>query len=338
MLRFIVTLALLTAAPHAAAASQDTPPTAPKLRELVTVTTDLVRIGDLVENAGPAANIAVFRAPDLGQTGAVRVARVTEALKSHDVAGLDTGGLSEVIVTRLSRVIMAKDIEERIAHALGGQHGFGDAKNLSIAFDREIRPMHIEASATAEPVIARMSVEPRTGRFDVAFDIPGSAAARRLMLRFKGTATETVETATLVRAVGRGETIRESDVTMERRPKIEVAGEPVGLDEIVGLSAKRTLRAGQAPRASDLMKADVVQRNETVTIVYEAPGILLTVRGKALEAGAVGETISVLNIQSNRTVHGAISGPGQVVVTATMPRAAATVASASDSNRRRRAQ
>jgi flagella basal body P-ring formation protein FlgA len=337
MLRLILTLALLTMAPHAAAASQDAPPT-PKLKELVTVTAELVRIGDLIENAGPAANIAVFRAPDLGQTGAVQVARVTEALKSHDVTGVDSRGLSEVIVTRLSRVITAKDIEERIAHALGGQHGFGDAKNLLIVFEREVRPMHIEATATAEPLIARMNVEPRTGRFDVAFDIPGSAIARHLTLRFRGTATETVETATLIRAVGRGETIRESDVTMERRPKAEVAGEPVGLDDIVGLSAKRTLRAGQAPRGSDLIKADVVQRNEAVTIVYEAPGILLTVRGKALEAGAVGDTISVLNVQSNRTVHAAVNGPGQVVVTATMPRAAATVASASDSNRRRRAQ
>ena len=55
---------------------------APRLKELVTVTADLVRIGDLVDNAGPAANIAVFRAPDLGQTGAVQVARVTEALKA----------------------------------------------------------------------------------------------------------------------------------------------------------------------------------------------------------------------------------------------------------------
>src|SRR5688572_10026560 len=102
MIRLVITLALL-AAPAGAAASQDTAPPAPKLKELVTITADLVRIGDLVDNAGAAASIAVFRAPDLGQTGTVQVARVTDALKAHDIAGLDTGGLSEVIVTRLSR-------------------------------------------------------------------------------------------------------------------------------------------------------------------------------------------------------------------------------------------
>ena len=337
MIRLIITLALL-AAPAGAAASQDTPPAAPKLKELVTITADLVRIGDLIDNAGLAANIAVFRAPDLGQTGAVQVGRITDALKSHDVAGLDTGGLSEVIVTRLSRVITAKDVEERIARAAAGQYGFGDTKNLSVAFDREVRALHVEASATADLLIARMNVEPRTGRFDISLEIPGSAAARRLPLRFTGTVTETIETATLTRAIGRGDTIRDSDVTVERRPKAEVASDPIHAEQAVGLSAKRPLRAGHALRASDLMKTDVIARNEPVTIFYEAPGILLTVRGKALEAGAAGDLISVLNVQSNRTVHGAVSGPGQVTVTATTPRVAAAMAPASDSNRRRRAQ
>jgi flagella basal body P-ring formation protein FlgA len=337
MIGLFVTLALL-AAPAGAAASQDTLPVAPKLKELVTVTADVVRIGDLVDNAGPAANIAVFRAPDLGHTGAVQATRVAEALRSHDVTGLNTGGLSEVIVTRLSRVISAKDVEERIARAVAGQHGYGDAKNLSIAFDREVRALHVEASTTADLLIARLNVEPRTGRFDVSFEVPGSAAARRLPLRFTGTVSETIETATLTRAVARGDTIRESDVTTERRPKADVSGDPIGAEQVVGLSAKRPLRAGHALRASDVMKADIIARNEAVTIVYEAPGILLTVRGKALEAGAEGDLISVLNVQSNRTVHGTVSGPGQVTVTATTPRVAAALASASDSNRRRRAQ
>ena len=69
----------------------------PRLKELVTVSSEIVRIGDLIENAGPSANIAVFRAPDLGQTGAVPVVRIAEALRPYDVTGIDTGGLTEVV-------------------------------------------------------------------------------------------------------------------------------------------------------------------------------------------------------------------------------------------------
>jgi flagellar basal body P-ring formation protein FlgA len=333
MIRHVVTLALL-AAFGSSAASQDA---APKLRELVTVTGDVVRIGDLIENAGATSNVAIFRAPDLGHTGTVEVARITDALKPHDIDRLDTSGLAEVVVTRLSRVITGKDIEERITRALSGQQGFGDVRNLGVTFDREVRALHVEASATADLLVARMYSDPRTGRFDVSFEIPGSAVARRLPLRFTGTAVETIEAAILSRPVGRGEMIQESDVTIERRPKIEAAGEAISAEQVIGMSAKRALRSGQVLRGSDVVKADVIARHEVVTILYEVPGIRLTMRGKALEAGAVGELINVLNVQSNRTVQASVQGPGQVVISANTPRLAAVEAPLSD-NRRRRAQ
>jgi flagella basal body P-ring formation protein FlgA len=126
-------------------------------------------------------------------------------------------------------------------------------------------------------------------------------------------------------------------VTIERRPKIEAAGEAIGAEQVIGMSAKRPLRSGQVLRSSDVMKADVIARHEVVTIFYEVPGIRLTMRGKALEAGAVGEFINVLNTQSNRTVQAAVYGPGQVVINAPAPRLAAAEVPLSD-NRRRRAQ
>jgi flagella basal body P-ring formation protein FlgA len=329
------TLALVLLVTASAAVAADAPPV-PRLKELVTVTSDLVRIGDLVDNAGAVAGVPVFRAPDLGQTGSVQVARVADALKPYDLAGLDTGGLAEVVVTRLSRAITAKDIEERIARALAGQHGFGHAGNLVIAFDRDVRSMHVESSAVADLLVTRIHADPHTGRFDIAFELPGSAAARRLALRFSGTATETLEAATLTRPIARGEVIKASDVILERKPKAEVQGERIAAaEDAVGLSAKRALRAGAVLRAADLMKPEVVQRNESVTMLYDVPGIMLTVRGKALEAGAMGDLISVTNIQSNRTVQATVVGPGRVTIAATMPRAAASVAPASQPERHR---
>ena len=72
------------------------------------------------------------------------------------------------------------------------------------------------------------------------------------------------------------------------------------------------------------MKPELVARNETVTIVFEVPGIMLTTRGKALEAGAQGDLVNVLNVQSKRTVQATVTGPGRVTVVATTPRIVAT--------------
>ena len=133
-----------------------------------------------------------------------------------------------------------------------------------------------------------MNVDPRTGRFDIAFELPGSTLSRRAGLRFTGTVTETVEAATLTRSLRPGEVIKASDVVIERRPKTELRGDGVAAEQAVGMAAQAALRSGQALRADDLIKPQIVQRNEAVTITYEVPGIMLTVRGKALEAGAHG--------------------------------------------------
>src|SRR4030081_2157636 len=124
MIRII--LALATMVMIGCQACAETMSGAPRLKELVAVSSEIVRIGDLVENAGAAADVPVFRAPDLGQTGAVPISRIAEALGPYDLTGLQTGGITEVVVTRLSRAFTAKDIADRIARAVGGQYGFGE--------------------------------------------------------------------------------------------------------------------------------------------------------------------------------------------------------------------
>jgi len=319
MLR-ILTLALLIALAGPATAQVTGAITPhPKLKELVVVSNDVVRIGDLVENAGSAAGIAVFRSPDLGYTGGVPLARVIEALAPYKLASLDTGSVTEVMVTRLSRAIPAKEIEARIARALAGQFGYGDASNISVTLDNGQRTIHVEPSAAEELPVTRLNVDPRTGRFTAVFELPSGVVARRMTLRVNGTAVETAETTILTRALNRGDVIKESDVITEKRPKVEIAGEFISAESAIGLAVKRPLRSGTLLRPSDLAKAEVIQRNESVTIVYEVPGVLLTVRGKALEAGAVGDLVGVLNMQSNRTVQAKVSGPGRVVISAAVP-------------------
>jgi flagella basal body P-ring formation protein FlgA len=131
-----------------------------------------------------------------------------------------------------------------------------------------------------------------------------------------------VEAAVLARGVERNEVLRSSDVLIERRPKAEVGGDAAGRDAAVGMQARRQLRAGQALRVTDLAKPDLVTRDQNVTLVYESSGLYLTIRGKALEGGTEGDVVTVLNLQSKRTVSGIVVGRGQVSVAIATPRPA----------------
>jgi flagella basal body P-ring formation protein FlgA len=317
----VIAAAALAALCTPALADQDRP----KLKAEATVSSGIVRIGDLVEHAGIIANVPIFRAPDLGATGTVPVEAVVEAVARHQLIGLDTGDASEVTVTRLSRTIPAKAIEDRVARQLAAQYALGPAKDVTVTFDRELTAIQVEPSAKGDPRIAALNYDSRSGRFEVTLDMPTGASTRGA-LRLAGRAAATAEVFTVARALERGEVIRAADVVVERRPRAEIGRELLrSTDDVVGLAARAQLRPGQLLRGADLMKPEVVQHNETVTLIYELPGIRLTVRGKAVEGGAEGDTISVLNEQSKRTVQGVVAGPGRVVIRTSTPRLAANL-------------
>jgi flagellar basal body P-ring formation protein FlgA len=302
----------------------------PVLRATVTVESDVVRIGDMIDNAGTSAQIAIYRAPDLGTTGSLPTAQVIAALQAHQVIGVDTRDIKAVSVTRLSRAFEGKEIEAAVAHTLEHRNGFGDAANLSLTFDRDIADIRLEASSTGalQPISVRY--EPRNGRFDVSFEVSNDNNKPSTKLRFTGVAIETVEAAVLTRNVERNDVLKSSDVITERRPKAEVGGDAATRTRALGMQMRKQLRAGQAIKVSDLGKPDLVQRDDNVTLIYESTGLYLTVRGKAVEAGTEGDVVNVLNLQSKRTVSGVVIGRGQVAISVATPRLPALAEAAAE--------
>jgi len=309
----LATLSVLLALALPAAAADDFI-ASPTLRASVTVTSDVVRVGDLIDNAGSAALIPVYRSPDLGTTGTLTVGQVLSVLRAKQVIGVMTGDLKEVQVTRLARTLVNKDIETAVGSALERRFGLGDAANITVTFDRGVAEMRLDASNSGalQPVATRYDA--RSGRFDIAFEIANDSNPTPAKLRFTGTAIETVEVAVLTRDIDRLDLLKSSDVALERRPKAEVTGEPASRDRSIGMQLRRPMRAGTPLRAADIVKPDLVVRDQAVTIIYQVPGLYLTSRGKAIESGAEGDSVSVLNVQTKRTLTGVVTGRGQVTI------------------------
>jgi flagella basal body P-ring formation protein FlgA len=320
----LLAIALLAVNIVVAFAAGDDVIAVPVLRANVTVADEVVRIGDVIDNAGSAAQIAIYRAPDLGTTGSLPTAQILTALQAHQVIGVDTKDIKAVSVTRLSRAIDTKEIQSQVAHALEHRSGLGEAANLSLTFDRDLQDVQLDASYSGDihPIATRY--EQRNGRFDVSFEIGSENNARPTKLRFTGTAIETVDAAVLTRDVQRNDVLKSSDVIVERRPKLEIGGDAAVRDLVVGMQMRRAIRAGQALRVADLAKPDLVQRDDNVTLIYESSGLYLTIRGKAMDSGTEGDVVSVTNLQSKRVVSGVVIGRGQVAISVATPRLPAT--------------
>lgn len=101
-------------------------------------------------------------------------------------------------------------------------------------------------------------------------------------------------------------------------PVLTAAASAAGLDFTPpsGVNAVHVVRPGGAratlPAAGGTRSvADAaVRRGEVVTLQYAAPGLSLSMRARALEDGAVGDSVRFLNTSSNRTIEAVIIGPG----------------------------
>ena len=116
--------------------------------------------------------------------------------------------------------------------------------------------------------------------------------------------------AVLARAVPRGAAIEAVDVVwmdaLANSPRDSI----VDPEALIGKTAKRALMANTALRAADVMDTPAVRRGEPVTLMFEAGGVRLSLRGRAMGDAPVGAMIKVLNPQSNKTLDAIVESPG----------------------------
>ena len=68
--------------------------------------------------------------------------------------------------------------------------------------------------------------------------------------------------------------------------------------ELVGMQAKRTLKEGKIINDRDVGAQIIIKRGKIVTSVYRSKGLQITAQAEALEDGAKGERIELVNTKS----------------------------------------
>ncbi|MNX60612.1 flagellar basal body P-ring biosynthesis protein FlgA [compost metagenome] len=144
--------------------------------------------------------------------------------------------------------------------------------------------------------------------------VPADASARPAVASVAARPGATVEVLTYARSLAAGDIVQPTDVVWSTVQAHQApAGGPQDADQVVGLSAKRALRAGAPVTSRDLASPQVIARNDMVEVVYVAGGVELTVTGKATRNASAGEALPVLNTQSGRTIDAVAIGPGRAV-------------------------
>jgi len=128
-----------------------------------------------------------------------------------------------------------------------------------------------------------------------------------------GPARGNVEVLTYARSLAAGEIVQPTDLVWT---KVAAAPSdaPTDAEAIIGQAAKRPVRAGAVVQSRDVGAAIVIKSGDLVTVAYENEGVSLSMQGKAMGQGAVGDVLAVQNPTSKKVIQAIVTGPGQAVV------------------------
>ncbi len=128
-----------------------------------------------------------------------------------------------------------------------------------------------------------------------------------------GPARGNVEVLTYARSLSTGEMVQPEDLVWAKVAAAP-ADAPRDADAVIGQAARRPLRQGAAVSARDVSAPQVIKTGDVVTVAFEADGISLSIQGKALANGAIGDTLLVQNPTSKKTLQAVVTGPGQASI------------------------
>ncbi len=283
------------------------------LRSNISVVDDVVTLGDLFEHAGAAANKAVFRSPRLGQKGILNSRRIALVARENGLNWPNRNYRQKIVIQREANTITLDEISSRIGEEIKDNYPLRVSNSqLEISLGNKSRPFIMRADAGAEFDVEKIRYDRRSGRFSAIISGPvGSASEKRVT--YTGRATEVIEIPVLVQPLTRGQAFKTRILETRKFPARRVNSKIITqAADLIGMAARRSLRPNSPIRISDVEKPRIVKKNTLVSVVYKVGTLNITFRGRALEDGALGETISVLNTRSRRTIQTIITAPNTV--------------------------
>lgn len=84
--------------------------------------------------------------------------------------------------------------------------------------------------------------------------------------------------------------------------------------QVVGMEARTVLYPGRPIGLDDIGPPAVIERNQIVTLIYVSGTLAISVEGRSLGRGGVGDTLRVMNMSSRSTVQGVIQTNSEIRV------------------------
>jgi flagella basal body P-ring formation protein FlgA len=272
------------------------------------VNTSKIYLDDIIASAEgsgllkqKARNIIVASAPIPGKVKVIKRPQVVRALSKHNLTTGDTKIFipEEIKVTRKSQTFQIKDIETIIRAELL-KRNFIDKNNTAFKVDEVQKDIVLPLGNVKTYVKVPGRIKDHN-KFWVSFYIDGKLKNR---IWAKGTIKRNLEVLSVNKDINANDIITEADLTYVKRNILELSGNYItNKRAVIGKKALRNLKSGAILKKEVIGSAPSVKAGDIVNIKARIKNLQISAYGKVLtREGAIGDTVTVLNIDSKETL------------------------------------
>ncbi len=282
------------------------------LRPFATVEGAVVHLSDLWDGLDAGTDRPLGPAPLPGARFAVESAQLVAIARQFGIDWHTASPADRAVVARDGRPMAREAVLALLRPALLAA-GAPQSVELDVP---AFAPLLLPNAGATQPEIEQLDYDPVSGRFSasVAAAIDGAEPVRT---RIAGTAMAMMDVVVLARRVAPGTMLDPTDLATAH-VRLVAAHVPIVelAEQAHGMALRHTVVLGQPIPLADLVRPPAVTRGALVAIELDGPGITLSAQVQAMDDGAVGERIRVLNSGSRAVLSAVIDSPGQVHVMA----------------------
>lgn len=287
------------------------------IKQNVMVDAPVIRLGDLFDQPITGGDTPIAQAPKPGQTVSLDARFLRQLVRAYHLELNSSQDFDHVLVARKCQIIKSETVTAALAEAISQRTQL--SSTMDIAFDTGEVQFTLPTNVAPTVAVQGLNFDPSSNRFLAILAVPATGPTL-ITQQVVGTIYEKTQVPVLKRLVSAGETIQADDIDWTSSRLDQLATNTVtDSQQMVGRIAKRPLRPGQTLRLSDLINEPTVHKNSLITIAVQTADMSLTVRGKALDDGAVGQSIRVVNVNTNKQLVGVVKDAATVVIPSTAP-------------------
>ncbi len=281
------------------------------LKQNSIITGSTIMLGDVFDGLEHSQSKVLGPAPLPGKDMVLNARTLMRIAIALDLPWRPESNMEEVVLRRSATVIGRDTVERSIRDSLVKRGVNGD---FEVAMTTPLEDIVLPENETGAIEFERFNYSPSTNRFEGTIVAPSRNNPLYTAL-VSGSVQRLVEIPVLREPLRAGSIIgvRDLDHISVKESTLQPAM-ILNANALVGMTPRTLISSGVPIKANDIEPPEAVSRGELVMMIFQNGPLVLTAQGKALENGAQGDVVRVLNTASNKTVQALVTGDNEVTL------------------------